>query len=164
MSTFALRDLLPDDADWITAACQDAEIERWLPRVPRPYRREHAEQFIGGASGDLRTWVIEHDGGPAGVIGMHEFDLATGVAMVGYWIAPWARRRGAAQHALLLVAEQVAALPGAACMRAHIAATNLASRATAEAAGFRLVEQSATLTCPDGACQVPTMVSEAPSE
>lgn len=172
MSHFALRDPEAGDADWITAACQDHEIQRWLPRVPQPYLREHAEAFIAGASGDLRTWVIERDDEPAGVIGVHEAHPATGVATVGYWIAPWARRMGAAHHALALVAGHVAELAeqgelaegssgdfaGITRLHTHIALTNRASRSTAEAAGFHLVEQSATLTCPDGANHVATVV------
>src|SRR3954470_11285797 len=34
-----------EDADALVAACQDPEISRWT-RVPSPYRREHALEFI----------------------------------------------------------------------------------------------------------------------
>jgi len=40
-----LRPPRPDDADAVTAACQDAAIQRWVG-VPSPYRREHAESWL----------------------------------------------------------------------------------------------------------------------
>jgi hypothetical protein len=44
-----LRPWRADDADAVLAACQDAEIQRWT-EVPVPYRREHAEGFVGEGS------------------------------------------------------------------------------------------------------------------
>ena len=41
-----LRPPRPDDADAVTAACQDPEIPRWT-LVPSPYRREHAVRVAG---------------------------------------------------------------------------------------------------------------------
>src|SRR5436190_22510813 len=47
-----LRPKRPEDADAITAACQDPEIPRWT-LVPSPYTREHAVEWI--AQQDLRS-------------------------------------------------------------------------------------------------------------
>ena len=41
----------PTDAEWIFEACQDAAIQRWT-RVPRPYLRSHADEFVAG---DINT-------------------------------------------------------------------------------------------------------------
>ena len=54
-----LRPKRPDDADAITAACQDPEIARWT-FVPSPYTRADAEHFIAisaeeAAAGDRRS-------------------------------------------------------------------------------------------------------------
>ena len=40
-----LRPPRPEDAEAVTAACQDAAIHRWV-RVPSPYRREQAEAWL----------------------------------------------------------------------------------------------------------------------
>ena len=42
---FVLRPKRPDDADALTAACQDPEISRWT-LVPSPYTRADANRFI----------------------------------------------------------------------------------------------------------------------
>jgi hypothetical protein len=49
-----LRPPLPGDAEAVTAACQDPAIQRWT-LVPSPYRREHAEAWLGGAPQSARA-------------------------------------------------------------------------------------------------------------
>lgn len=44
-----LRGWIDEDADAVYAACQDAEIQRWMD-IPVPYLLEHAIQFIGEQS------------------------------------------------------------------------------------------------------------------
>jgi RimJ/RimL family protein N-acetyltransferase len=100
-----------DDAAAVERACQDPDIQRWTS-VPVPYRREHADQFV-----TERAAAAWRDGtaAPLGV-----FDAATGelvgssglislsadrsVAEIGYWTAPWGRRRGATTAATRAVA------------------------------------------------------------
>ncbi|NBR92441.1 MAG: GNAT family N-acetyltransferase [Actinobacteria bacterium] len=71
----------------------------------------------------------------------------------GYWVAPWARRRGAASTALKILPTIAARLGSARTVQATIAETNTASRRAAERAGFELAGTSGE-QCPDGDCQV----------
>jgi RimJ/RimL family protein N-acetyltransferase len=145
------------DAEWITRACQDAEIQRWTV-VPRPYKHEHALGFIDNTINEAHRWVIEQQetNEPVGVVGIHTIDLDTGDADVGYWIAPWGRRRAAAVHALYLVEQFALTISSVKFLSAHIAETNVASRATASRAGF--VNMGSTPEhCPDGENLVPAL-------
>lgn len=147
-----LRPLQPSDAEWIHRACQDADVQRWT-MVPRPYSRDHAESFVRDQGGErLANAIIDaRSGEPAGVAGIHR--IADGVATVGYWVAPWARRRGAASTAMRILPTLAARLGSAHTVQATIAETNVASRRTAENAGFTLAGPSGEM-CPDGDCHV----------
>ena len=147
---YALRSLVVDDADWITRACRDDEIMRWT-LVPRPYTRDHAIDFIANHGNEYAVWVIEtlDTNTPAGVISIHNISEPSGVASIGYWIAPWFRRLGAACAAIELVVAYSQTIAGVTECHANIAITNIASRKTAERAGF--VElKNIDQTCPDG--------------
>ncbi|NQV96615.1 MAG: GNAT family N-acetyltransferase [Acidimicrobiaceae bacterium] len=150
MDKFTLRSLADDDADWITRACQDDEIKRWT-LVPRPYTRDHAIEFIVNHGNEYAVWVIEafETSAPVGVISIHNISETSGVASIGYWIAPWFRRRGAACASLELVVAYSQTIVGVTACHANIAITNIASRKTVERAGF--VElKNLDQTCPDG--------------
>ena len=154
---FEIREPLLADAEWITQACQDSEIQRWTP-VPRPYKREHAIGFIDNTINESHRWVIEDQATnePVGVISIHTIDPNTGDADTGYWIAPWGRLRGAASHALNLVEQFALTIPTIKFLSAHIAETNAASRATASRAGFINMGSSAE-SCQDGENIVPAL-------
>ena len=154
---FEIREPLLADAEWITQACQDIEIQRWT-LVPRPYKREHALGFVNNTINEAHRWVIEDQATnePVGVISIHTIDLNTGDADTGYWIAPWGRRRGAAAYALNLVEQFAFTIPTIKSLSAHIAESNAASRATANRAGFTNMGSSAE-SCPDGNNQVPAL-------
>ena len=157
MATFEIREPMLMDVEWITQACQDIEIQRWTV-VPRPYKHEHALGFIDNTINEAHRWVIEQQetNEPVGVVGIHTIDLDTGDADVGYWIAPWGRRRGAATYALLLVEQFALTIPSINSLSAHIAETNVASRATASRAGF-INMGSTQEPCPDGENLVPAL-------
>jgi uncharacterized protein YhfF/ribosomal protein S18 acetylase RimI-like enzyme len=149
--THRLRPLQSSDAEWIYHACQDTEVQRWT-QIPRPYTRDHAKSFVADQNGELLANAIidSRTGEPAGVVGIHH--IKNGVATVGYWIAPQARRAGAASTALKILPTIARRLGDAQTVRAIIAETNFASRATAERAGFKVARKSAE-QCPDGAAQ-----------
>ena len=149
--THRLRPLRSSDAEWIYHACQDTEVQRWT-QIPRPYTRDHAKSFVADQNGELLANAIidSRTGEPAGVAGIHH--IKNGVATVGYWIAPQARRAGAASTALKILPTIAWRLGDAQTIRAIIAETNVASRATAERAGFKIARKSAE-QCPDGATQ-----------
>jgi len=143
-----LRNLDPSDAEWITRACQDEEVQRWT-KVPRPYTREHAESFIKDKNGELAAWAIidSRSQEPVGMIGIHH--VINGVASIGYWVAPWGRKSGAASTALRIIPTLARRIGKAHTLHATIAETNIASRRTAERAGFTLIGNSPD-SCPDG--------------
>jgi RimJ/RimL family protein N-acetyltransferase len=93
-----LRQPTEDDVDEITRACQDAELQRWIP-VPVPYERQHGSEWVADTQAsweedrELR-WVISDAQDPEvlGAIGLHSRDAS--MREVGYWLAPWARGRG----------------------------------------------------------------------
>ena len=158
--THRLRPLQSSDAEWIYHACQDTEVQRWT-QIPRPYTREHAKSFVADQNGErLANAIINsRTGEPAGVAGIHH--IKDGVATVGYWIAPQARRAGAASTALKIMPSIARRIGDAQTVRAIIAETNVASRATAERAGFNIARESAE-QCPDGANQTTAFNFERP--
>ena len=149
--THRLRPLQSSDAEWIYHACQDTEVQRWT-QIPRPYTHDHAKSFVVDQNGELLANAIinSRTGEPVGVAGIHH--IKNGVATVGYWITPQARRAGAASTALKILPTIAKRLGDAQTVRAIIAETNVASRATAERAGFKIARKSAG-QCPDGTTQ-----------
>jgi RimJ/RimL family protein N-acetyltransferase len=149
--THRLRKLESADAEWIYQACQDEEVQRWT-KVPRPYTREHAESFIKDKNGELAAWAIidARSQEPVGVIGIHH--VIKGVASIGYWVAPWGRKSGAASTALQILRTLAKRIGSAHTLQATIAESNAASRRTAERAGFQLIGKSDE-TCPNGDTQ-----------
>jgi RimJ/RimL family protein N-acetyltransferase len=145
--THRLRGLEASDAEWITRACQDEEVQRWT-KVPDPYTQQHAESFIADNNGDLAAWAIidSRSQEPVGVCGIHH--IANGVASVGYWVAPWGRKSGAASTALQILRTLAKRIGNAHTLQATIAESNSASRRTAERAGFQLIGKSDE-TCPN---------------
>ena len=133
-------------------------MQHWT-KITRPYTREHAKSFVVDQNGELLANAIinSRTGETAGVAGIHH--IKDGVATVGYWIAPQARRAGAASTALKILPSIVKRLGDAQTVRAIIAETNVASRATAERAGFKIARKSAE-QCPDGANQTTALEYE----
>ncbi len=88
-----------DDAPAVYAACQDSEIQRWLPDIPRPYTEDDARAFVTGALGlgPYQFAVIEH-GKVVGSIGLRLGKHETG--HIGYWCAREARGQGITTRAL----------------------------------------------------------------
>ena len=84
---------------------------------------------------------------PVGVCGIHH--ITNGVASVGYWVAPWGRKSGAASTALRILPALARRVGNAHTLQATIAESNTASRRTAERAGFQLIGKSSE-TCPNG--------------
>jgi RimJ/RimL family protein N-acetyltransferase len=125
------------DVDAITAACQDAEIQHWIPMIPRPYRREHAEAFVRGEIEGLgeHQYAIEVDGVPVGSIGMVVNRMRTG--HVGYWCAADARGRGVVTRALRAISGFAFDELGLRRLELITDPDNAASQRVAEKAGYR---------------------------
>jgi RimJ/RimL family protein N-acetyltransferase len=142
----SLRNVELTDADWIFDACQDPTIQRWT-RVPRPYLRSHADEFVRGGTPEVHKWVICAGDDAIGLIGVHS--ITEGVAEIGYWVAPWGRGQRAVTQAIGLVVDELKSASGASSLTAVIAEGNVASRKSAERAGLTEYELRAD-GCPDG--------------
>jgi RimJ/RimL family protein N-acetyltransferase len=101
----SLRPWNQDDAPALVQACNDPEVERWLPVIPSPYREEDAQTFIAQSresweQGESFNFAIvdAETGQLAGSIAMRARRFSVG--HIGYWVARDARGRGVATEAL----------------------------------------------------------------
>jgi [ribosomal protein S5]-alanine N-acetyltransferase len=138
-----LRRLEPGDVPWITAACSDRELSRYIPAIPYPYAEADARGFIeratrAWADSSAATFVISQapDGAGLGTIGLHLAAGDTGLAEVGYWLAREARGHGAATIAVQLVSRWAFTELGIERLSLQTATGNVASQRVAERAGF----------------------------
>ena len=135
-----LRPHRPDDEDAVLRACQDPGIQRWIGTLPVPYTLADAREFVSRvapaerAGGTGIPVAVEADGEFVGSAGVHLRRRVLGPE-IGYWIAPWARRRGYAVEASRALAEWAL---GLGAPRVHLFADvdNVASQGVAERAGF----------------------------
>jgi RimJ/RimL family protein N-acetyltransferase len=133
------------DISAMTVALADFETSRWLGTVPHPYVEADTVVWIdeivpaGWASGMRFTFSIVDTATDAfiGEVGLHHVDGAARRAEVGYWLSPDARGRGAMQRALRLLLAWAFEALGLERVDWSAVADNAASRATAEAVGFR---------------------------
>jgi RimJ/RimL family protein N-acetyltransferase len=98
----------PSEADIsdIVEACSDPLTQRWLPGLPAPYTAQNAHLFVttiapGLADKGGRTWSVLDAGTERllGNVGLPRVEKTSGVAEVGYWVAPWARGQRVATRA-----------------------------------------------------------------
>jgi RimJ/RimL family protein N-acetyltransferase len=105
--SIVLRQFEDTDIDDMVTAVNDPETQRFPQGLPSPYKRYEAARWalrrvpeawaVGGghhfAIGDPATGRL------LGSIGLGPTQLGGHAAGVGYWVAPWARRRGVATKA-----------------------------------------------------------------
>lgn len=137
-----LRRPAADDVPWITAACSDPEMHRWIPAIPYPYSEADATAFVDRAR---RSWTLGR-GGPfviakaasgegLGTIGLQLF-ADEGLGEIGYWLRREARGRGAATTATRLVARWAFGTLGIERLNLETDPANAASQRVAGRAGF----------------------------
>jgi RimJ/RimL family protein N-acetyltransferase len=98
-----LRPRRLEDADAVTAACQDPEIPRWT-LVPSPYTREHAVEWLSHSEPDMaQFFAVDADDQLLGSFSVMEIDRERGYGEIGYWVAAEARGRGVATRAVALL-------------------------------------------------------------
>ncbi len=94
-----LRPWREDDAPQVHVACQDPELQRWLPNLPRPYTRDDARAFVTGDLGlGGYQFAITERASLVGSIALRIGKHQTGYA--GYWLVREARGRGITTRAL----------------------------------------------------------------
>lgn len=102
-----LRAWHADDLDALVAGYSDAQTRRFMPALPAPFTRRHGEWYINEAAPGIVA-----DGGAAyaitdpatgrilGGAGLERVVSTRQQAELGYWVGPWARRRGVATAAV----------------------------------------------------------------
>jgi RimJ/RimL family protein N-acetyltransferase len=141
--TIGLRPFRPDDAPAIAAACQDPEIQRWIPLIPVPYTEADARSYVlmtlkslqEGSSVELA--IVD----PASDRLLGSIGIRLGPNprrhYVGYWVVPQARGHGVATRALGLLSHWGVRQFGIERLALWTLPGNRASQIVAERAGFR---------------------------
>ena len=157
-----LRPWHANDESAVYEACQDPEIQRWIPVIPRPYTRDNARAFVNGHLETGHQFAITEEARVLGAIGMRVSEQMTG--HIGYWCAPDARGRGVTTSALRLLSRY--ALDELAVERLELVTDpeNRASQRVAEKAGFRRGILRSHLRHPDGRRRDSVMFSLLPGE
>ncbi len=138
-----LRQLEPEDAQEIFAAvCANREhLGRWLPWVESTETAEDTRRFLEQVAahrreGKTAAYSLRLAGELAGLVGLHDIDIANGTAQIGYWLAGKHEGRGRMTAAVKALIEM--AFEGAMLERIEIrcAAGNVRSQAIPKRLGF----------------------------
>jgi RimJ/RimL family protein N-acetyltransferase len=99
---FVLRPFVEADLADLLLAFADEDIALWSPGpTTAPEAAEWLRKRNDWTGGDHASWAIGEPGGRLiGGISLHHLELDQRDAEVGYWVAPWARRRGVGVGAL----------------------------------------------------------------
>jgi RimJ/RimL family protein N-acetyltransferase len=140
----ALRPWRESDIAAMTAACRDADIQRWT-MAPDRYSEDDARSFIAytrasrDADESLELAVADATSADEvlGAVGLVSIDWENEQAELGYWTAPHARRRGVVVRAVRLLSRW--AFEELALARLYLMpyAANSSSQRVAERAGYR---------------------------
>lgn len=131
-----LRPATEADVPAITAACQDKELVRFLPRFPDPYREEDARDWIAsGRDNDAIKDLLILDAARGNLLGAIGVRLGE-TGSIGYWIAAEARGQGIATRATKLLSRWALTEGGVQRLELTTDPDNVASQRVAEKAGF----------------------------
>ncbi len=138
-----LRPWRADDAQVLTDACQDPDVQHWNRpgRLSLPDARARIARWEKRWRDEAAAiWAIaEHGaGGAVGLIGLGDVDLRGGSAEFLYWLLPAGRGRGAMVDAVLRVSRWALDDLGLHRLRITHSVANAASCRVAETAGFAL--------------------------
>ncbi|MFL5781940.1 MAG: GNAT family N-acetyltransferase [Thermoleophilaceae bacterium] len=138
----ALREWRASDAGALVLALNDPDIARWT-RVPSPYTREDAEEFLAQrevrlAQGEALTLAIASAASdePLGSIALKVTSPENARGELGYLVFPAARGRGLGPRAVRLLARHAFEEAGLQRVEILTATGNAASQRVAEKAGF----------------------------
>lgn len=120
---------------------------RWTASIPSPYEESHARTWIElhdawrEAKHRFPFAVVDPDDNLLGCISVQLQGSPVGVGNIGYWMAPWARNRGAATAALEMLTEWSFSDLGLEQLDLVTLVGNVASERVAQKAGFEFVEE-----------------------
>jgi RimJ/RimL family protein N-acetyltransferase len=145
-TTVRLRMHRADDLDRMHEGASDPRTVHWLGRMPHPYPRDAAADFLlhrsdGMAAGTDLHWMLADPDTDALLGTVSLMHIAEGMAEVGYWAHPEARGRGVMTEAVRMACRHAFIAPedgGLGLHRVHATAAvdNTASRHVLEQAGF----------------------------
>ena len=141
-SRVLLRGLTEMDVVEIYNACNDYEIQKWIP-LQSPYELNHAHNFVKEyAVGQLEggkgiVFAIEVDQKFVGVIDIFNTNWTSRICEIGYWIVLNFRANGYATEAVDLLASWVIEQQGFQRVEILIATDNFASQKVVERAKFQ---------------------------
>lgn len=157
-----VRRLRYDDADAFAAGTKDADVQRYGHLPLTEYTPEVVRDQIDGViaqgldEGFLAVLAVADARSDEFLGSIVVFDFRDDRAEVGFWLAPRARGRGAAQKALRTIAS-VAESAGLAYLDARTAPENKGSRRVLEGANFVQTADPHEETAPSG--EVVTVVT-----
>jgi RimJ/RimL family protein N-acetyltransferase len=134
-----LRPFGETDVEAVMAAAADPEMRRWMPWAERQTPEQAITWCTALAHEDpehrVNFAIVPRGGHCAGSVGLGRAAWEGGRVEIGYWVAPWARRRGYAVEAVRAVTA-LAFDRGLHRVELLAATGNLASQAVAAKAGF----------------------------
>jgi RimJ/RimL family protein N-acetyltransferase len=160
-----LRAWTLDDVPAIVAACNDPDIQHWIPVIPRPYTEADARTFIGGEVSGIGThqFAVTASRRIVGSIGMKVNEMSSG--HIGYWCVSEARGRGVTTRALRLLCKYAIEELRLERLELITDPDNRASQRVAEKVGFqREGVLRSHLLHPDGRRRDSVMFSLLPGE
>ena len=134
-----LRPHRPADADAIAQSLNDFAVSRMLARVPAPYDRQDAAEWLALTASDLdEGWALAVTTGDDVHIGCVAFERRGDEWHLGYWLNRFYWRRGYMSEAVqAATARFLMRMPGTQ-IHAGLFADNLASLRVQQKAGFRI--------------------------
>jgi len=122
----------------LVAACNDPEIPRWIPVIPRPYTEADALSFVHGQwrTNPGHQFAVTEDGVVIGSIGMTVNDESRN-GHIGYWCKTEARGRGVTTRALRAICRWGLDELGLQRLELITDPDNVASQRVATKVGFR---------------------------
>jgi RimJ/RimL family protein N-acetyltransferase len=128
------------DIEVNVAACRDADMIRWLPRIPNPYDEDDAREFLshaekGWEEGTFYGFAVaeQQTGRLVGSLGVSVSDT---IGELGYFVFAGDRRRGIGERALRLVSRWALQELGLTRLQLSVMVGNTASARLAEKVGF----------------------------
>lgn len=127
------------DADAIAESLSDFAITRMLARVPAPYDRQDAlDWLVPVTSGSLPDWHLAVTDGDDTHIGVVSVELRHGRWHLGYWLNRYFWRRGYMSEAVAAVLERFSRRMPESAVHSGVFADNPASLRLQEKLGFRM--------------------------
>lgn len=138
-SRLVLRPHRMSDADAIAQSLGDFQVSRMLVRVPAPYDRQDAAEWLAVATTDLDDgWALAITAGDDVHIGCVAFERQRGEWHIGYWLNRYYWGRGYMSEAVHAATSRfLMRMPGTE-IHSGVLADNPASLKVQEKTGFRV--------------------------